>query len=129
MSNLTRTFYCSQTHGRQRRSQPVSQLLSPLPSSLTVITAVSPSQPPYSSPFLISSTGRTVIELICLLRESKKHKGFGLLVSVGDSHDELERMLAVLRFAFSKELKFIRSRLGKPYNSALGRFTCRTACS
>lgn len=30
-------------------------------------------------------------------------------------------MLAVLRFAFSKELKFIRSRLGKPYNSALGK--------
>lgn len=31
-------------------------------------------------------------------------------------------MLAVLRFSFSKELKFVRARLGKPYNSALG--TC-----
>lgn len=30
-------------------------------------------------------------------------------------------MLAVLRFAFSKELKFVRSRIGKPYNSALGK--------
>lgn len=39
---------------------------------------------------------------------------------IGDSHDELERMLAVLRFSFSKELKFVRARLGKPYNSALG---------
>jgi hypothetical protein len=29
-------------------------------------------------------------------------------------------MLAVLRFSFSKELKFVRARLGKPYNSALG---------
>jgi len=42
--------------------------------------------------------------------------------SIGDSHDEFERMLAVLRFSFSKELKFVRARLGKPYNSALG--TC-----
>ena len=43
-------------------------------------------------------------------------------VSIGDSHDEFERMLAVLRFSFSKELKFVRARLGKPYNSALGTF-------
>lgn len=41
-------------------------------------------------------------------------------IRIGDSHDELERMLAVLRFSFSKELKFVRARLGKPYNSALG---------
>ena len=41
-------------------------------------------------------------------------------ISIGDSHDEFERMLAVLRFSFSKELKFVRARLGKPYNSALG---------
>lgn len=39
---------------------------------------------------------------------------------IGDSNDEFERMLAVLRFSFSKELKFVRARLGKPYNSALG---------
>jgi hypothetical protein len=31
-------------------------------------------------------------------------------------------MIAVLRFLFSKDLKFVRSRLGKPYNSALGEF-------
>lgn len=36
-------------------------------------------------------------------------------------------MLAVLRFSFSKELKFIRSRLGKPYNSALGECMFRLA--
>ncbi|KAJ9117815.1 hypothetical protein QFC20_000095 [Naganishia adeliensis] len=41
--------------------------------------------------------------------------------AIGDSTDEFERMLAVLRFAFSKELKFVRARIGKPYNSALGK--------
>lgn len=39
---------------------------------------------------------------------------------MGDSPDEFERMLSVLRFTFSKELKFVRAKLGKPYNSALG---------
>jgi hypothetical protein len=66
------------------------------------------------------------IEPISLRRES-----FDLIFSVdvahrrsiGDSHDEFERMLAVLRFSFSKELKFVRARLGKPYNSALGEFS------
>lgn len=34
-------------------------------------------------------------------------------------------MLAVLRFVFSKDLKFVRQRLGKTYNSALGEhFRC-----
>ncbi|RSH92481.1 hypothetical protein EHS25_008897 [Saitozyma podzolica] len=46
-----------------------------------------------------------------------------IFAAIGDSHDELERMLAVLRFSFSKELKFVRARLGKPYNSALGEET------
>lgn len=45
--------------------------------------------------------------------------------AMGDSEDAFERMLSVLRFAFSKELKFVRARLGKPYNSALGEhFRC-----
>ena len=48
--------------------------------------------------------------------------GRSLTNSIGDSDDEFERFLAVLRFSFSKELKFIRTRLGKPYNSALGVF-------
>ncbi|ORY30228.1 hypothetical protein BCR39DRAFT_564947 [Naematelia encephala] len=48
-----------------------------------------------------------------------------IFAAIGDSSDELERMLAVLRFSFSKELKFVRARLGKPYNSALGEhFRC-----
>jgi hypothetical protein len=42
--------------------------------------------------------------------------------SIGDSSDDFERMLAVLRFLFSKDLKFVRARLGKTYNSALGRY-------
>jgi hypothetical protein len=37
-------------------------------------------------------------------------------------------MLAVLRFSFSKELKFVRARLGKPYNSALGMYRNRRGC-
>ncbi|WWC86563.1 uncharacterized protein L201_001440 [Kwoniella dendrophila CBS 6074] len=48
-----------------------------------------------------------------------------IFAAIGDSDDELGRMLSVLRFSFSKELKFIRARLGKPYNSALGEhFRC-----
>lgn len=64
-------------------------------------------------------------ERIYLLRELEHERlltsgRLGSLCSIGDSSDELERMLAVLRFSFSKELKFVRARLGKPYNSALG---------
>ncbi|KAL7419055.1 hypothetical protein Q5752_005891 [Cryptotrichosporon argae] len=48
-----------------------------------------------------------------------------IFAAIGDSPDEFERMLSVLRFSFSKELKFVRARLGKPYNSALGEhFRC-----
>ncbi|WRT64457.1 uncharacterized protein IL334_001389 [Kwoniella shivajii] len=48
-----------------------------------------------------------------------------IFAAIGDSDNEVDRMLAVLRFSFSKELKFIRARLGKPYNSALGEhFRC-----
>ena len=38
-------------------------------------------------------------------------------------------MLAVLRFSFSKELKFVRARLGKPYNSALGMSSAAVAAA
>ncbi|KAL1407285.1 hypothetical protein Q8F55_006706 [Vanrija albida] len=48
-----------------------------------------------------------------------------IFAAIGDSSDDLERMLAVLRFCFSKDLKFIRARLGKTYNSTLGEhFRC-----
>ncbi|CAK9786953.1 unnamed protein product [Cutaneotrichosporon oleaginosum] len=48
-----------------------------------------------------------------------------IFAAIGDSGDDLERMLAVLRFLFSKDLKFVRARLGKTYNSALGEhFRC-----
>ncbi|KAG8897225.1 hypothetical protein FRB99_008355 [Tulasnella sp. 403] len=43
-----------------------------------------------------------------------------LFAAINDSADPLERMLAVLRFAFSKDLKFIRGKICKPYNSVLG---------
>lgn len=48
-----------------------------------------------------------------------------VFASVGDSPDELERMISVLRYSFSKELKFVRYKIGKPYNSTLGEhFRC-----
>ncbi|PWN36740.1 uncharacterized protein FA14DRAFT_112093, partial [Meira miltonrushii] len=41
---------------------------------------------------------------------------------VGDLDDPLDRMLAVLRFTFTKELKFVHGKICKPYNSILGEF-------
>lgn len=44
---------------------------------------------------------------------------------VGDLDDPLDRMLATLRFAFCKELKFVHGKVCKPYNSILGEhFRC-----
>ncbi|KAG6917623.1 hypothetical protein DXG01_001855 [Tephrocybe rancida] len=39
---------------------------------------------------------------------------------INDSHDPFERMLAVLRFTFTKDLKFVHGKVCKPYNSVLG---------
>lgn len=48
-----------------------------------------------------------------------------LFAAINDSPDPLLRMLAVLRWCFSKELKFIRGKICKPYNSVLGEhFRC-----
>ncbi|KIY48496.1 hypothetical protein FISHEDRAFT_43286, partial [Fistulina hepatica ATCC 64428] len=43
-----------------------------------------------------------------------------LFAAINDSDDAFERMLAVLRFTFSKDLKFVHGRICKPYNSVLG---------
>ncbi|KAL4247243.1 OSBP family protein [Abortiporus biennis] len=43
-----------------------------------------------------------------------------LFAAINDSDDPFQRMLAVLRFTFSKDLKFIRGKVCKPYNSVLG---------
>ncbi|KAI0336723.1 hypothetical protein GY45DRAFT_1290568 [Cubamyces sp. BRFM 1775] len=43
-----------------------------------------------------------------------------LFAAINDSDDPFERMLAVLRFTFSKDLKFIKGKVCKPYNSVLG---------
>ncbi|KAF3924171.1 hypothetical protein AA313_de0209750 [Arthrobotrys entomopaga] len=43
-------------------------------------------------------------------------------VHIGDSDDDLERCLAVLKFWFTKDLKFIKGKPCKPYNSTLGEF-------
>ncbi|KAF2144598.1 uncharacterized protein K452DRAFT_144460 [Aplosporella prunicola CBS 121167] len=43
-------------------------------------------------------------------------------ISIGDSEDPLGRMLATLRFWFTKDLKYVKGKPCKPYNSALGEF-------
>ncbi|KII91317.1 hypothetical protein PLICRDRAFT_104797 [Plicaturopsis crispa FD-325 SS-3] len=43
-----------------------------------------------------------------------------LFAAINDSEDPLERMLAVLRFTFTKDLKFVHGKVCKPYNSVLG---------
>lgn len=42
--------------------------------------------------------------------------------AIGDSDDDLERMLACLRFWFTKDLKYVKGKPCKPYNSTLGEF-------
>ncbi|KIM24166.1 hypothetical protein M408DRAFT_244385 [Serendipita vermifera MAFF 305830] len=43
-----------------------------------------------------------------------------LFAVINDSEDPLQRMLSVLRFVFSKDLKFVKGKVCKPYNSVLG---------
>ncbi|KAG8831396.1 hypothetical protein FRC17_003222 [Serendipita sp. 399] len=43
-----------------------------------------------------------------------------LFLAINDREDPLERMLSVLRFAFSKDLKFVKGKVCKAYNSVLG---------
>lgn len=43
-------------------------------------------------------------------------------IGIGDSDDPLGRMLEVLRFWFTKDLKYVKGKPCKPYNSALGEF-------
>jgi oxysterol-binding protein-related protein 9/10/11 len=43
-------------------------------------------------------------------------------VAIGDSDDPLERMLACLKFWFTKDLKYVHGKPCKPYNSTLGEF-------
>ncbi|KAH9212974.1 hypothetical protein DL95DRAFT_169219 [Leptodontidium sp. 2 PMI_412] len=43
-------------------------------------------------------------------------------VAIGDSDDTFDRMLEVLRFWFTKDLKYVKGKPCKPYNSTLGEF-------
>lgn len=43
-------------------------------------------------------------------------------VAIGTSDDPLDRMLEVCRFWFTKDLKYVKGRPCKPYNSCLGEF-------
>ncbi|KAK4612320.1 Oxysterol-binding protein-like protein 1 [Fulvia fulva] len=42
--------------------------------------------------------------------------------AIGDAEDPLERMLGCLRFWFTKDLKYVKGKPCKPYNSSLGEF-------
>ena len=43
-------------------------------------------------------------------------------ISIGDSSDPMGRMLGTLRFWFTKDLKYVKGKPCKPYNSTLGEF-------
>ncbi|BFZ56281.1 hypothetical protein PYCC9005_003326 [Savitreella phatthalungensis] len=43
-------------------------------------------------------------------------------VSISEPEEELERMLAVIRWLFTKDVKLINGKVCKPYNSVLGEF-------
>ncbi|OAK95248.1 hypothetical protein IQ06DRAFT_259599 [Phaeosphaeriaceae sp. SRC1lsM3a] len=43
-------------------------------------------------------------------------------ISIGDSDEDLGRMLGCLRFWFTKDLKYVKGKPCKPYNSTLGEF-------
>lgn len=43
-------------------------------------------------------------------------------VAIGTADDPVDRMLEVLRFWFTKDLKYAKGRPCKPYNSCLGEF-------
>ncbi|KAJ7718684.1 hypothetical protein DFH07DRAFT_933493 [Mycena maculata] len=43
-----------------------------------------------------------------------------MFAAINDSDDPFERMLAVIRFTFTKDLKFVHGKVCKPYNSVLG---------
>jgi hypothetical protein len=52
-------------------------------------------------------------------------------VAIGTADDPVDRMLEVLRFWFTKDLKYAKGRPCKPYNSCLGEFfrVCRARSS
>lgn len=43
-------------------------------------------------------------------------------VAIGTSDEPLDRMLEVCRFWFTKDLKYVKGKPCKPYNSCLGEF-------
>ncbi|CAE6418754.1 unnamed protein product [Rhizoctonia solani] len=45
-----------------------------------------------------------------------------VFAAINDSNDNLMRMVAVLRFTFTKDLKFVHGKICKPYNSVLGEY-------
>ncbi|CAE6442117.1 unnamed protein product [Rhizoctonia solani] len=51
-----------------------------------------------------------------------------VFAAINDSDDSLMRMVAIIRFTFTKDLKFVHGKICKPYNSVLGEyFRCHTS--
>ncbi|KAL9590569.1 MAG: hypothetical protein Q9203_000621 [Teloschistes exilis] len=87
---------------------------SPAPSSRTSVDADTADVPTTSIPTAYVSDKAD---------DSSKLRTFlSILRNIGDSNDALGRMLAVLRFWFTKDLKYVKGKPCKPYNSALGEF-------
>ena len=81
--------------------------------------------------FRISSTGTTWIDQISLLRKLffDRHENLGFQVypsRLNDSDDPFLRMLAVLRFTFTKDLKFVVRVVGYFYIGTVSMVVCRS---
>ncbi|KAG9125432.1 hypothetical protein FRC07_007626, partial [Ceratobasidium sp. 392] len=73
----------------------------------------------HEAPEAVADTGEGKLKMIVgLIKKCLGVKDIATIV--GDSDDPLLRMLAVLRFSFTKDLKFVHGKICKPYNSVLG---------
>ncbi|GAA5915706.1 hypothetical protein JCM6882_004120 [Rhodosporidiobolus microsporus] len=62
----------------------------------------------------------TMMEPIGNLEFWTYHDRPDYFAAIGEQDDELERFLSVLRWTFTKELKYTKHSISKPYNSILG---------
>jgi len=63
-----------------------------------------------------------LLEPIGQLESWTYHSRPDFLAAVGASDDALDRMVAALRFALTKDSIFVQHKIMKPYNSTLGEF-------
>ncbi|KAG8733022.1 hypothetical protein FRC10_000474 [Ceratobasidium sp. 414] len=73
----------------------------------------------HDAPETVADTGEGKLKMIVgLIKKCLGVKDIATII--GDSDDPLLRMLAVLRFTFTKDLKLVHGKICKPYNSVLG---------